>query len=124
MGRFKAKGLVVREIENIVIIFWNSHMIYVMGPYGMILFHRYFAPRGSYTQSWGNFRRKLLQYKTLNFDNIFLVAAHHFDVVEIQTSHKELDLTGKTVYLWGRYTKNNKEAKICHNYKLRKGERK
>lgn len=121
MGRFRANGIIVREISDIQIIFWNSHVIYVYGPFGMVAFHRYFAPRGSYQAGWGDFRRKLLRYKELCWDNIFLIAAHYFDIVEIQSTDKKLDFKEKTVYVWGRYTKNNAEATVTRNYKLEKG---
>lgn len=121
MGRFKAKGIIVREISDIRIIFWNSHIIYVYGPHGMVAFHRYFAPRGSYSGGWGDFRRKLLRYKDLDWHSVFLVAARYFDIVEVQSTDTKLDFKDKTVYIWRRYTKNNDEATITTNYKLEKG---
>lgn len=121
MGRFKAEGIIVREISDIRIIFWNSHVIYVDGPFGMVAFHRYYAPRGSYGAGWGDFRRKMLRYKELTWYSVFRVAAQFFDVVEVQSTDCKLDFKDKTVYVWGRYTKNNAEAIITTNYKLEKG---
>lgn len=96
MGRFKAKGTIVRELPEVTVIFWDWKSIYVYDNRGRgVIFHRWFAPRGSYTGYWRDFRRKMLLNKRLDLLRCYEIAAR-FDVQSIRT-HRRLDLSGRKV---------------------------
>lgn len=96
MGRFKAKGTIVRELPDITIIFWDWKAIYVYDKQGHgVIFHRWFAPRGSYCGYWKDFRRKMLRYKHLNLLRCYEIAAE-FDVQSIHTD-RQLNLENRNV---------------------------
>lgn len=67
MGRFRAEAVLIRRLPEVVITFYDKETIYVAprGCGNMMVFHRWFAPRGSYQSSWGPFRRQLLRQKHL-----------------------------------------------------------
>ena len=89
MGRFKAKKIIIRRLPEVVIIFYSKEAIYVF-PRGCgrgSLFHRWFAPKGSYGASWQPFRRKLMRYKHLDLARCHEIANAH-DVVYVGTDRK------------------------------------
>lgn len=62
MGRFKAKKVTIREFEDIVIVFQNGDTIWMLPRRSTpnVIFHRWFAPRGSYAK-WHGFRKRLYE---------------------------------------------------------------
>lgn len=70
MGRYKANRIVARVIGELTIIFYNSSSIYIypcsLEQQGYI-FHKYFAPTGTYTRNWKNFRNRIWKAKYLDF---------------------------------------------------------
>lgn len=68
MGRFKADKIIVRLLSEVAITFYDKETIYVF-PKGCgngTIFHRWFAPRGSYGNGWSQFRRQLLRQRHLD----------------------------------------------------------
>lgn len=97
MAKFRASGVIVRRMESCEIIFYSKQSIYVYGknnPTGVI-FHRWYAPLGTYGDSWKIFRQKLMQYKKLDLNRCFELAHQHG--VQSVGSGSRLDLKGKKV---------------------------
>lgn len=92
MGRFKAEGVIVRELDEIAIVFWDSQSIYVYpsGHKKGVIFHRWFAERGSY-RYWHDFRIRMLQRRHLTYLACFELAAQ-YDIVATLTDER-LDLS-------------------------------
>lgn len=87
----------MRELEQVEIIFYSTHSIYVYGknnPTGVI-FHRWYAPLGSYSDGWKIFRQKLMQYKKLDLNRCFQLA--HMHGIDMQGSGGRVNLEGKEV---------------------------
>lgn len=65
MGRFKAKKVTIREFDDIIIVFENGDTIWMLPKHSTpnVIFHRWFAPRGSYGNSWHGFRKRLYEAK-------------------------------------------------------------
>lgn len=94
-GRFRAKSIIVRQINNIEIVFYDSKSIYVRSEYGVwIVFHRWFAGSGSYIKGWKQFRHLLLYVDGVDFAYCHR-KAFQLDIPS-QVSKKP-DLEGKTV---------------------------
>ena len=74
MGRFKAEKQTVREFKWGTITFLDSHRILMEYGFYRVTFHRYYAPRGSYGESWGPFRRRVWKYQTLTPIKVFKIA--------------------------------------------------
>lgn len=88
---YKAKAVIVREVNGLEIVFYNHESIYVRDVDGKwFVFHRWFAPKGSYNAGWRPFRYKLLYQKKLTLNHCYRLAFQHEIVA--QTSHKP-DLT-------------------------------
>lgn len=93
VGRFKSKGVIVRDLEDVKIIFWNPHCIYVLDKKGIkmnYVFHRYGSPIGFYTNNWKKFRWNLMWLKKLDLNKCVRIA-NRFDVLYYATI-RELDL--------------------------------
>jgi hypothetical protein len=55
--RFKAEGVIVRQVGDCRIIFKDRESIVVQpGDGHNYYFHRWFAPKGSYGEYWADFR--------------------------------------------------------------------
>lgn len=110
---FTADGVIVRKLENLTIVFWDSESIWVKDKKGQnYIFHRWFAPRGSYRGyiggektpiQWGTFRRKMLRnkYKTIGAKEpitleSLCVLANKYGVLVTRTT-RELNLKGRKV---------------------------
>jgi len=64
VGNYKAKAVIIKQTENLKIVFYNHESIYVEDKkQGWVVFHRWFAPRGSYNGGWRQFRHLLLYEK-------------------------------------------------------------
>lgn len=94
---FVAKGVIVRRLSNCTIIFRDKETIVVQQPNdnGSYMFHRWFAPLGSYTGGWRDFRRKLLRNKNLDLLSVIFYA-QRFDV-QIHRTTRPLDLKGRKI---------------------------
>lgn len=114
---FKADGVIVRELERLTICFKDKESIWVMDERGKwFIFHRWFAPLGSYTGRrggepsavrWKDFRRKMLRTRfksgggspgkrdPIDIAYCFKVA-NRFGVLSTST-HRTLDLKGRKV---------------------------
>lgn len=75
---YKADAVVVREVNGIKIVFYNSETIYVQDENGnWTIFHRWFTPRGSYNSIWRPFRYKLFTQKKIDFAHCCRLAFQH-----------------------------------------------
>lgn len=75
MGRFRADAVIVRDVNKIRIVFYNHESIYLRDEHGnWTVFHRWFAPRGSYNSGWRQFRHLLLYEKKLTSTHCFHLA--------------------------------------------------
>lgn len=80
MGRFRADVVIVRDINNLRIVFYDKESIYVRAADGRwAVFHRWFAPRGSYNNGWRQFRHLLLYEKKITFEHCYRLA-FRFDI--------------------------------------------
>lgn len=76
MGRFHAEKIIVREIGGMEIVFWDKYSIYVKDATHCFVFHRWYAPRGSYGE-WKKFKQLLLQRRHLQLVDVFELADKH-----------------------------------------------
>ena len=91
--RFAAEAIIVRELPDCTITFFDKAHIFVFPKTGFgTCFYRGFERRGSYSDNWSPFRRKLLRYKFLTLNRCHELAVKH-DVIGRATSTKP-DLTG------------------------------
>lgn len=75
MGRFRADAVIIRDVNGIRIVFYNHENIYLRDEGGSwTVFHRWFAPRGSYNGGWRQFRHLLLYEKQLTAAHCFHLA--------------------------------------------------
>ena len=75
MGRFKAKAVIIRYVNDIKIVFYDNQSIYVFDEKaGWHLFHRLLAPLGSYNHGWRQFRHLLLYEKQLDLAHCYRLA--------------------------------------------------
>lgn len=97
MGRFKSEGVVVREFEEMTLIFWDNNSIYMYPKAYRIgtIFHKWGAPRGFSGEHWGDFRRRLMYNKNLTLSKCYELALTH-EIVATSTVRK-LDLEGRKV---------------------------
>lgn len=96
-GRFRAKAIVVRQVNGIEIVFYDSRSIYVKSEYGVwVVFRRWGGERdlGSYSSGWRNFRTMLMYEKSITFTHCHQLAFRN-DIISFMAKKPELD--GKTV---------------------------
>ncbi len=77
MRYFKAEAVIIKRVNNVEIIFWSKEEIYVRNTTTnqWTLFHRYFAPKGSYTGGWSQFRHLLLyEWDHLDYNHCYRIA--------------------------------------------------
>ncbi len=93
MPRFRAEAITIRELESVHIVFKDKETIWVLPKNSStnIIFHRWWAPRGSYTDGWQDFRRKMFRNKQIDLLTCYRLAAkHHIQSVGTQrTPHLE-----------------------------------
>lgn len=80
MGRFKAKAVIVKEVRRtgLTIILYDRETIYVHdNKHGWAVFHRWFAPLGSYGRGWRQFRHLLEYEKNIDFNHCYRLAFRH-----------------------------------------------
>ena len=97
MAKFEAEGVIIRKLDKVEIIFYSTRSIYVYGVNNItgVIFHRWYAPLGSYGDGWKIFRQKLMQYKRLDLNKCFELA--HVHQIDTAGSGGRLDLKGKKV---------------------------
>lgn len=75
MGRFRAEAVIVKRVDDLTIVFYDKENIYIKDDnHGWTVFHRWFAPKGSYTGGWQQFRHLLLYEKKITFDHCYRLA--------------------------------------------------
>ena len=95
MGRFKAAGVVVRKVDDLTIVFYDSKSIYVYDSRGnCTVFHRWYAPRGKY-HDWHEFYKRLRNNRHLSLLKCYELAAEH--EVVAQRSDRKFNLNEKGV---------------------------
>lgn len=80
MGRYRAERVIVRDLPELVIVFWDWSSIYIQPKSGMrqwYVFHKYHAPLGTYTNSWRPFKRRLMKTKALTFEKCCQLAVRY-----------------------------------------------
>ncbi len=96
---FVANGVIVRHLGSITIAFKDKETIAVkvVGDKHNItyLFHRWFAPLGSYTGGWRDFRRKMLRNKNLDLLSCIFYA-QKYDI-QIHRTTRDIKLNGKII---------------------------
>lgn len=96
MGRYRAEGIIIRELDEVKIIFWDSQTIYVYDHAGRgIAFHRWFAPRGSYGEYWQAFRQRMMRGKGLTLAGCCGIATRYG--VQTVGTYRKLDFEGRKV---------------------------
>lgn len=97
MGRFRAKRIIIRELPELTIVFWDWSSIYVYpkGDRQGYVFHKWYAPRGTYFSSWKPFKRKLLKTKRLNFSKCCQLASQYN--IDVKGSVGKLNFENKPV---------------------------
>lgn len=89
---YKAEAVIIRELNGIKIVFYDQETIYVRGARNeWIIFHRWFAPRGSYNKNWRPFRCKLLYRKNIDMAQCYRLAFQHD--ISAQRANREPDLS-------------------------------
>lgn len=96
-GRFRSEAIIVRKVDGLRIIFWDSESIYVYYDKGKgVIFQKWeHHDRRYYTDYWKDFRRRLLQRKHLTLLQVHEMAAE-YDVIATHTL-RELDLSKEKV---------------------------
>ena len=75
MGKFRAESVIIREVNDIKIVFYNHETIYVQNDKGRwVIFHRWFPQRGSYNGGWRQFRHLLLYEKKIDLNHCYRLA--------------------------------------------------
>lgn len=80
MGRYRAERVIIKELPELTLVFWDWNSIYARPKTGLrqwYVFHKYHAPLGTYTKSWRPFKRRLLKSKTLNFTKCCQLASRY-----------------------------------------------
>lgn len=86
MGRIRAQRVIVREVGEMDIIFWDGFSIYAITPKLTYVFHRWYAPKGSY-RTWRKFRHLLMCRRHLTFDMACRLAAR-YDILAMRSDAK------------------------------------
>lgn len=75
MGRYKADAVIIRRVGDLTIVFYDKENIFVKdNKHGWTVFHRWFAPRGSYNGGWRQFRHLLLYNKSITYNHCYRLA--------------------------------------------------
>lgn len=75
MGRFRAEAIIIKRVKDLTIVFYDKENIYIKdGGHEWTVFHRWFAPRGSYTRGWKQFRNLLLYEKHITYAHCYRLA--------------------------------------------------
>lgn len=96
MGRYQSKGIIIRDLPELTLVFYDKSTIYMYPKKYRIgsIFHRWYAQRGS-GRDWQCFRWDLMRLKRLTVLKCFEIAAS-YDISVVSTT-RQLDLTGRKV---------------------------
>lgn len=86
MGRFCAERIIVREMDGVKIIFWDKSSIYMQWSKLCYVFHRWYAPKGTYNE-WRNFKQLLLHRKNLTPHDVFELANRYGILSKYSVGH-------------------------------------
>lgn len=77
--KFRAEAITIRELETVQIIFKDHETIWVLPKHAStnVIFHRWWSERGSYTDGWQAFRRKMFRNKKIDLLTCYRLAAKH-----------------------------------------------
>lgn len=97
MGRYRAERIIVKMCTDGVLVFFDSSSIYLFSPHftGPFVFNKWFAPLGSYRESWKPFKDALLNRRKLESANVWKLA-NRYGVV-YQDAVGKLDLRKRKV---------------------------
>lgn len=92
MGRFRADAVIIRKVNDVRIVFYNKESIYVQNQTDgkWTVFHRWFAPRGSYNNGWRQFRHLLLYEKKITHTHCYHLAFRWDILSQITTKVPDL----------------------------------
>lgn len=112
VGRFRAESVIVREANEIRVVFYNHESIYVhdLAHDTWVIFHRWFRPIGSYNNGWRQFRHLLLYVKNLDMAHCYRLA-RRWDIQSCRAKAPP-DLSKFKVQerRWHRWYPNNTES--------------
>ena len=75
MGRFRAEAVMVKQVDNLTIVFYDKESIYIKDDiHGWTVFHRWFVPKGLYGETWKPFRKLLWEEKQITFNHCYRLA--------------------------------------------------
>lgn len=97
MGRYKAERIVIKDLPELSIVFWDKSSIYVYPKTDQapVVFHKWFAPRYTYSNGWRQFKDKLWHLHRGSVQKCFQMADYHG--VLYQVSVGRLDFNKKLV---------------------------
>lgn len=77
--KFQARAITIREFETLTIIFKDGESIWLIPKDASttIVFNRWFAPKGSYSNGWQDFRRKLFRNKRITLEYAYRLAIRY-----------------------------------------------
>lgn len=95
MGRFKAEAVILRDLDDLTILFKDRETIYIFPKESStnIIFHRWFAPKGSYTAGWQDFRRALWRNAKLDVPTIYRLGIKYG--IQTMGTHRAPNIEGK-----------------------------
>lgn len=98
MGRYKAERIVIKDLPELVIVFWDNSSVYVYPKnerQSVVVFHKWFAPRYTYTNGWRQFKDKLWHWRCGSMKKCFQMASNHGILYQVVVG--KLDLREKPV---------------------------
>jgi hypothetical protein len=75
VGRFRAEAVIVKRVKDLTIVFYDKEHIFIKDSnHGWTVFHRWYAPLGSYNGGWRQFRHLLLYEKNITYNHCYRLA--------------------------------------------------
>lgn len=95
--RFRSEAIIVRDLEEMTLIFYDSSSIYLYPKRYRVgtIFHKWYVPRGFSKAHWSKFRKRLMYNKHLTIADCYNLALLH--EIDSRATLRALDLTGKVV---------------------------
>ena len=110
MGRFRAEAVTIKRVDDLIIVFYDKKSIYIKDDkHGWTVFHRWYAPLGSYTGGWQQFRHLLFYEKRITFNHCYRLA-FRWDITHM-AGVKAPNLDNKPII----ERNNNGMARRCHH---------
>lgn len=102
MGRFRAEAVTIRRVDDLTIVFYDHKNIFIKdGRNGWTVFHRWYAPLGSYNGGWRQFRHLLLYERNITFNHCYRLA-FRYDIQHMANVDGP-NLDNKPIIERGRY---------------------